>query len=459
MNVLLVNPKSINVFEAFGFIFPPLGLLYVAAAAEQAGHKITIEDFAVSGNKPSTFDFRSYDVIGITTDTIRLDGALGIAEKAKSQGCTVVMGGPHPGFADEEILNGGFVDYIVRGEGEITFPLLLQTLDAKGEVSTIPGISYLDNGRIARTLSPDLIEDLDSLPLPARHLVDMELYKRKGLKYGGKRPVAVISSSRGCRYNCSFCITPQMYGKRWRARSAQLVVAEMEDVYNTYGYRAFAFCDDNFTVSPQRVKDICSLILGKGLDIWWWCLSSPALLLENEDMVGLMAKAGAKTVYIGVESANPATLKEFNKGITQDIPFRAVDLLRRNGIEAFGSYILGGANDNLSTTLKTIKHARTLDTAVAQFTILTPYPGTALFKEMAPALRHKKWHLYDGMHLVFRHKKIPFVLMELLLIFAYASFYARGTEVDTQFFQGVHKECPVSEKAFRKGALNASPGT
>ena len=233
-----------------------------------------------------------------------------------------------------------------------------------------------------------------------------------------------------------------MYGKRWRARSAQLVVAEMEEVYNKYGYRAFAFCDGNFAVSPQRVKDICSLILEKGLDIWWWCLSSPALLLKNEEMVGLMAKAGAKTVYIGVESANPATLKEFNKGITQDIPFRAVDLLRRNGIEAFGSYILGGPNDNLSTTLKTIRHARILDTAVAQFTILTPYPGTALFKEMEPALRHKKWHLYDGMHLVFRHKKIPFVLMELLLIFAYTSFYARGLRSIRNFF-----------KAFTKNAL------
>ena len=442
MNVLLVNPKSTNVFEAFGFVFPPLGLLYVAAAAEKAGHSITIEDFSVSGNKPSAFDFGGYDVIGITTDTKRLDGALGIAEKAKSQGCVVVMGGPHPGFADEEILNCGFVDYIVRGEGEITFPLLLQALEVKGGVSMLPGISYLDNGRIARTLSPDLIEDLDSLPLPARHLVDMELYKRKGLKYGGKRPVAVISSSRGCPYNCSFCITPQMYGKRWRARSAQSVVAEMEEVYNKYGYRAFAFCDDNFTVSPQRVKDICSLILGKGLDIWWWCLSSPALLLKNEDMVGLMAKAGAKTVYIGVESANPVTLKEFNKGITEDIPYRAVDLLRRKGIEAFGSYILGGPNDNLSTTLTTIKHARTLDTAVAQFTILTPYPGTALFKEMEPALRHKKWRLYDGMHLVFRHKKIPFVLMELLLIFAYTSFYARGLRSIRNFFKAFTKNAP-----------------
>ncbi|HMK56899.1 MAG TPA: radical SAM protein, partial [Dissulfurispiraceae bacterium] len=332
MNVLLANPKSTNAFEAFGFVFPPLGLLYVAAATEQAGHKVAIEDFCVSGHKLSSFDFNDYEMVGITTDTRRFRGALKIAERARQQGCKVVMGGSHPGFADEEILGSGLVDYIVRGEGEVTFPLLLDALQSGSDPSSVAGISYISNGNIKRTSAPALIEDLDALPMPARHLVDMELYKRKGLKYGGQRPVAVISSSRGCPYNCSFCITPQMYGKKWRARSASSVVSEIEHVYHKYGYRAFAFCDDNFTVSPQRVKDICSLIIEKGLDIWWWCLSSPALLLKNEDMVGLMAKAGTKTVYIGVESANPAALKEFNKGITQDIPFRAIDLLRRNGI-------------------------------------------------------------------------------------------------------------------------------
>ena len=450
MNVLLANPKSTNVFEAFGFVFPPLGLLYVAAAAENSGHKVTIEDFCVSGNSPSSFDFDSYDVVGITTDTRRFRGALQIARKAKEQGCIVVMGGPHAGFADEEILRSGCVDYIIQGEGEYTFPSLLETLTQAGDPSSVAGISYLHNGKIARTSPSPLIEDLDALPMPARHLVDMELYKRKGLKYGGKRPVAVISSSRGCPHNCSFCITPQMYGKRWRARSAASVVAEIEEVYGKYGYRAFAFCDDNFTVSPQRVRDICSLILEKGLDIWWWCLSSPALLLKNEDMVRLMAKAGVKTVYIGVESANPVTLRQFNKGITEDIPFRAVDLLRRNGIEAYASYILGGFDDTLSTTLATIRHAKKLDTAVAQFTILTPYPGTALFKEVEPALRHKKWHLYDGIHLVFKHKNMSFVMMELLLIFAYASYYARGLKSIRNFFKAFTKNAPLL-KRFRRG--------
>jgi len=167
-----------------------------------------------------------------------------------------------------------------------------------------------------------------------------------------------------------------------------------------------------------------------------------------------MAKAGTKTVYIGVESANPAALKEFNKGITQDIPFRAIDLLRRNGIEAFGSFILGGLNDTVATTLATIRHARKLNTAVAQFTILTPYPGTALYNEMAPLLRHRKWHLYDGVHLVFRHSKMPFVLMELLLILAYTGFYARGFGPLKKFFRAFAKNAPILKRVFGKAAPN-----
>ena len=450
MKVLLANPRSNNAFEAFGFVFPPLGLLYIAAAAENSGHEVVIEDFSVSGNKASSFDYSGYDVVGITTDTRRYPGALQIARRARKCGCTVVMGGPHAGFADDEILKQGCVDYIVRGEGEFTFPALLRTIEKAEDSTIIAGLSFLSNKNIVRTPEPPLIENLDALPLPARHLVDMELYKRKGLKYGGKRPVAVISSSRGCPHNCSFCITPQMYGKRWRARSAALVVGEMEEVYTKYGYRAFAFCDDNFTVSPQRVKDICSLILEKNLDIWWWCLSSPSTLLKNEEMVGFMAKAGVKTVYIGVESANPAVLKEFNKGISRDIPFRAVDLLRRNGIEAFASYILGGLNDDVSTILATIKYAKKLDTAVAQFTILTPYPGTAFFREMEPVLRHRKWRLYDGIHLVFRHRKIAFVTMELLLISAYVGFYTRGLLAMKNFFRAFTKNAPLLKKIFGK---------
>lgn len=446
MKVLLANPKSSNAFETFGFVFPPLGLLYVAATTEQAGHHVVLEDFSVSGSRPSRFDFRGFDIVGITTDTRRFSNALAIAKRAKAQGRTVVMGGPHPGYAAEEILKGGYADFVVRGEGEYTFPSLLKALEEGSDAAAVPGLSYYHNGGLVQTPDRALIEDLDELPFPARHLADMDRYKEAGLRYGGQRPVAVISSSRGCPHTCSFCITPNMYGRRWRARSADSVVAEIEEVYHRYGYRAVAFCDDNFTVSPRRVLEICSMLLERKLDLWWWCLSSVNTLLSNEEMIEQMARAGARTVYIGVESANPSTLKEFKKNIAQDGPFKAVDLLRRHGVEAFASFILGGIDEDVRSVRQTIRLARELDTAVAQFTILTPYPGTALFKELSSSLRHRKWRLYDGVHLVFRHRKVPYVVMELLLIWAYVSFYSRGWTAVRKFFRALTKNSPLFKK-------------
>jgi anaerobic magnesium-protoporphyrin IX monomethyl ester cyclase len=450
MHILLVNPKNVNAFESFGMVFPPLGLLYVAAAAERAGFTVGVEDFVVSRNKPSHFDFRNYEVVGITSDARRFPGALEIARRAKQQGCTVVMGGPHPAFIDEDALGDGYADFIVKGEGEITFPELLDTIKRGDDLGHVKGISYLAHGKVVRTAPRELVEDLDSLPFPARHLVDLDAYKRVGLKYGGKRSVAVMSTSRGCPHECDFCVTPQMYGRRWRARTPESVVGEIEHVYHEFGYRAIAFCDDNFTVSPRRVREICRLIIEKKLDIWWWSLSTTSTLLRNEDMVGLMAKAGAKTVYIGVESPDPEALKALNKNTRADAASKAVALLKRNNLEVLASYILGGINDDTRAILRTINFARSLDTSVAQFSILTPYPGTVLFDKLKDRLRHKKWHLYDGTHLVFKHEHIPFVPMELLLIWAYVSYYARGWRAIKGFLKAFVRNALVLKRFWGK---------
>ena len=409
MNILLANPKSVNVFESFGMVFPPLGLLYVAAAAETAGFTVGVEDFCASRNTPSRFNFRDYDVVGITSDTRRFPGALEIAGRAKQQGCTVVMGGPHPAFADEDVLLGGYADFIVKGEGGLTFPDLLEVIRRGVDPGRVKGISYLGDGRVIRTAPRELVEDLDRLPFPARHLVDIDVYKRFGVRYGGERSVALLSTSRGCPNACEFCATPQMYGRRWRARTAGSVVAEIEHVYYDYGYRAVAFADDNFTASPRRVREICNLLIGKNLDIWWWSFSTATALLRNEDMVSLMAQAGAKTIHIGVESPDPATLRELNKNTGAGVPSEAVALLKRNKLDIFASYILGGTNEDRRTILRTIRFARSLDTHVAQFSILTPYPGTVLFNKLKDRLRHTNWRFYDGTHLVFKHQHVSYV--------------------------------------------------
>jgi anaerobic magnesium-protoporphyrin IX monomethyl ester cyclase len=241
-----------------------------------------------------------------------------------------------------------------------------------------------------------------------------------------------------------------MYGGRWRARTPESVVSEIEHIYRDYGYRAIAFCDDNFTGSPRRVREICKLLIERDLDIWWWSFSTTTALLRNEDMISLMAKAGAKTVYIGIESSDPETLKELNKDATVNAPSEAVALLKRNRLDIFASYILGGMNEDAAAILRTIKFARSLDTSVAQFSILTPYPGTVLFNRLKDRLRHKKWRLYDGTHLVFRHEHVSYVQMQLLLLWAYVSFYARGRTAIKGFVKAFVRNTPALKRFWGK---------
>ncbi|MCJ7786328.1 MAG: cobalamin-dependent protein [Desulfobacterales bacterium] len=184
MNILLINPAPSGILKAIGVLFPPLGLLYVAAYAEKEGHQVVVRDLAVR-RKKEEIDFKKYDVVGISTDTTRHRQALRLAKRAKSNGCTVVMGGPHPGYVDEEILLTKRVDFIVRGEGEITFSELVGALQKEDRtIHPIQGISFLSKGQRVRTPPRPFVEDLDRLPLPARHLIHMDDYRRTKLEDG-----------------------------------------------------------------------------------------------------------------------------------------------------------------------------------------------------------------------------------------------------------------------------------
>src|SRR5512135_1769714 len=218
----------------------------------------------------------------------------------------VVMGGPHPGYVDEEILSTKRVDFIVRGEGEVTFSELVVALEKNGRTDSIQGISFFSEGKPVRTPARPFIEDLDSLPLPARHLIPIEDYQRT--KFGG-RPIAPLITSRGCPYQCAFCSSSHFWGTKVRMRSVASLLSEIQEIHHRYHFNAMAFVDDTFNLFPKRVIEICHGIVEKKLDLWWWCLSRIDLLLRNEDMIHEMVWAGAKSVFIGVESPRRATLK------------------------------------------------------------------------------------------------------------------------------------------------------
>jgi anaerobic magnesium-protoporphyrin IX monomethyl ester cyclase len=405
-----------------------MGLLYIAACLEQAGYTVRIKDLQIEPKGLSDADLKSADLIGITSDTTRIEKALKIAAKAAALGKPVAMGGPHPQFMAEEILSTGHVHYIIKGEGELTFPSLLELIKARGDPAGLAGIVFSDHGKVVETPAAPP-PDVSTLPLPARHLVDIHRYTASVAGI----PVTPVVTSRGCPGACSFCSSSSFFGRRWRSRSAESVLEELETVYHDYGFRGVAFVDDNFSLSPARVIEICNGIPARGLDLKWWNFSRVNTIVRNPDMVKAMAEAGAKTVFLGIESAGAEALTALGKTGQGGETAEAVFLLQRHGIEVYGSYVIGHLNERPEDIERTIDLAIRLDTNVAQFSILTPYPGAALYSELKELIFIKRWKFYDALHLVFQHPFINRHLLQIMLLKAYIKFYRRSHKSRTDF--------------------------
>lgn len=419
MRVLLLNPSTKGTFRLVGFLFPPIGLLYVAAAARARGHKVQVVDRSVDRRR---IDFSLFDVVGIHTDTTRFNRALELAQEGKAAGARVVMGGPHPCFMAEEILATGVVDAIVRGEGEKTFPDLLDAWENGSEPTSIAGLILLTPQGVMDGGERERIQDVDGLPFPARDLIDFSPYAHARMGY---RTITPLHTSRGCPFRCRFCPSTRIDGAKWRARSSESVLAELEHLVRDLGYRAVSFMDDNFTFSPARIHEICDGILKRGFDLHWWCFSRVDTIVSHPEMVEHMAEAGARTIFIGVETPSLKVLDHFHKGIDPGQAVEAVEILKRHGIEIWASYILGAPEENREDLRTTIRFARQLDTNTADFTLLTPYPGTEIYEELKDQINEKVWDKWDGVHAVYKHPRIPRTELQAWLVWANIAFYFR----------------------------------
>ncbi|MDP2156747.1 MAG: radical SAM protein, partial [Nitrospirota bacterium] len=392
MKILLAYPFREDTYSKVGFILPPMGIAYIAAVLRDNGHQVKIADFNVTDEK---VDFRSFDIVGISTDTSRYKSGLLLAQEAKQAGCIVVMGGPHVSYMDEDALKTGFCDFVVREEGEQTMLELANSLGTE-QAFSVQGISYLKNGNIQRTPGRGFIDNIDDL-VPARDLLDMGAYRHLEM---GKRKMTSILTSRGCPFGCSFCCSTEFSGRKWRSRSPMRIVDEIEDVVTNHDFNGLAFLDDNFTLAPKRVTAICDEILRRKIDIYWWCFSRADTLLKNEAMIAKMAKAGCKYIFIGFESRHQGTLDRYNKSITDTMAGDVTELLRKYNISVHASFIIGNVDETREMVMDTVRYAREIDPQAVQFTILTPYPGTKLFDEVKDRIISADWDLYDCLHSV-----------------------------------------------------------
>jgi|GEM_PF-16444 len=422
MKILLVSPAGSNFYAKMGATIPPLGLAYIAAVLRENGHYVKLLDLGVEEKIPSKDYFKFFDVVGISADTPSYPEALSIAKYAKSVDRTVVMGGYHVTFLDKEALNTGLVDFIVRGEGEEIFLNLVNTLKAKGDLNQVKGISFINHGSYQRNPDMPPPRNLDEMPFPARDLLNMNAYKNQM----NGMPFTNLITSRGCPFNCYFCSSSKFGGLRWRSRSAKSIVDEIEHLNRTYGYKAFSFMDDNFTLNPKRIFEFADELERRGLnDIHWWCFSRVDILIKNEKMVKRMAEVGAYEIFLGLESSNEELLDTYNKHIGNKEQEQAIKLLRKYGIKIHGSYIMGDIKETVPMVKNTIKWAKEVNARTTQFSILTPYPGTALYNDIEKENRflHKDWKYYDALHPVIKLDHISPEQLGKLLVKAYRTAY------------------------------------
>jgi len=374
MNVALIAPPY-PLEEAPS---PPLGICYVAAAFEASGANVRIFDYIVRGYHPEKLkkelDAFQPDVVGTNSVTMNFYRAAGILKTVKQHNPSIItmMGGPHVTFDFENTLTAyPEIDLIVIGEGEITLKELIPVLHDKSAWHKTKGVAFLEDGRLVTTGTREVLRDLDTLPLPARHLLPVSRYQALGF------PVSIITS-RGCPNRCIFCQGRRMVGSKVRYRSPELVADEIEDILS-YGFTRINIADDFFTSNKKRVKWFCDEIMKRRLNFSWAAFARVDSC--NKEVLKTMLKAGCDTVSFGIESGNPEMLKRIQKGITLDQARNAVAMCKEVGMGIFLSFMVGLPGETQQTLKDTRAFAEELDVPFG-YHYLAPFPGTTLWEEL-----------------------------------------------------------------------------
>jgi anaerobic magnesium-protoporphyrin IX monomethyl ester cyclase len=302
-----------------------------------------------------------------------------------------------------------------------SFALLLKSLRGEISLETVRGLSYLKNGELTRTEDSPFIEDLDSLPFPARDLLPLHLY---GSRIEG-RPTTTMMTSRGCPFTCNFCSSSRLFGHRWRARSVESIFEEMEMLHRKYGFSALSIMDDTFTVGVDRAVKLSEKLQTKGWDLVWSVLSHVSVVVRNPDMFRKMARAGLRSVFVGFESGSQEVLEGYRKKGTVKESYEAMRILKENALKVTGSFIIGALNETREMIKETIAFAKRLNPDSAQFTILTPYPGTKLYEQVTDRIFCTDWEAYTCLHPVLNLDYLSPRELKSLLAEAYLSFYGR----------------------------------
>lgn len=418
---------------------PPLGLCYAAAAFEAAGANVCILDYMVRAWSAEKMEAElaafGPDIIGTNSVTLNFNAAAGILKTAKQlfPNAVTIMGGPHVSFDYENTLRRfPEIDIIVVGEGEKTIAELVPVIGDRKAWPAVAGIAFKDGEAVCFTGPRDLIADLNTLPLPARHLLPMSRYLAMGF------PASIITS-RGCPGKCIFCQGRRMVGSRVRNRDARRVVDEIENLL-AFGFDRINFADDFFTSNARRVREICSEIERRGLSFRWTVFARADSV--TPEMLAEMRHAGCDTIFFGFESGNQEMLDRIGKTITLDRVRRAVADSKAAGMRVFGSFIAGLPGETAETLSDSDRFARELDVDYG-YHFLVPFPGTDVKERIGDfdlELLADNWDDFDANSSIVRTSALSPEAIEQF--------------VDTYYLKEIRDDEERIEREFYKGTLS-----
>ncbi len=387
MRTLLINPPY--PFSEIPIL--PMGLSYLAGVLEHNGHEVQILDLLVSRYSKEKIKnkIEEYqpDIVGVTSVTLNYPTASEILKYVRSldKNIITIIGGPHVTFAPVETLTEApWIDIVVRGEGEMT---MLDIVSGK-KLANIDGIAYRDKAdSIKMTGERRLIENLDELPPPAKHLFPLSRYLALDVH-------ASILTGRGCPFNCIFCVGSKMGGRRVRYRNPKLIVDEVEQAVAA-GFTEINFEDDHLTLNHKHLNAICDEIIARGLKFNWSAFSRVDTV--NSEILRKMKQAGCTWLLYGVESGNQEILDIIKKKITLEKVKDAVDMAKEAGIGILASFIVGLPGESVETLKQSMQFAQGLGTSFG-FNVLSPFPGTEVREKAAEygiEILTNDWTKYD----------------------------------------------------------------
>ena len=351
----------------------PLDLAYIAADLERAGVEVLVRDYPVEGGDPlsDTLDFRP-DIALASTTSFSLRKDLDWLERLKGHipGLTVGVKGAEAEAGDRELLESfEYLDFVLTGEYELTMGKMAQEPDWR----RIPGVSFRKNGEIFLSAGEPIIENLDSLPFPARHLLRNELYVRPDTG----QAQTTIQTGRGCPHKCIYCLAPALSGTKLRLRGPGSLADEIADCVGKHGIRNFFTRADTFTMHRKWVIDVCKEIIGRGLEINF-AFNSRVDTFDRE-RAEWIKRAGGWLVAFGVESGSERSLELMEKGHTKEDARRAVALAKEMGFATYIFFVVGFPWEDLEDLEETLAFAMELDGDYLEMHIAVPFPGTPLY--------------------------------------------------------------------------------